>query len=135
MRTCQSFFSLTLPLPTSAAHIREVGNAVLNGAHALGLKTHELSFDSGNFELLGLSFSDTGLLGPSVRRKGKLWQALPELLRIRHASSRLSLLGTFRRWLWSDESFSVSVVRPAFLQAENSLVAERLNGCGRACPS
>ena len=54
---------------TNAAHVREVGNAVLDGAHPLGLKTHELSLDSGNFELLGLSFSDTGLHGPKVRRQ------------------------------------------------------------------
>ena len=61
---------------TNAAHVREVGNA----AHALGLKTHEFSI----FELLGLSHSDTGLLGPHVRRQWKLRQAL----RIVHASSR-----------------------------------------------
>ena len=39
-------------------------------------------------ELLSLSFSDTGSLGPKVRRQWKLWQALRELLRIGHASSR-----------------------------------------------
>ena len=49
---------------TNAAHVREVGNAVLNGAHPLGLKMREFSIDSRNFEVLGLSFSDTGLLGP-----------------------------------------------------------------------
>ena len=108
---------------TKAAHVGEVGNAVLNGAHALGLKTRGLLFDSGNFELLGLSFSDTGLLGPKVRRQWKLWQALRELLRIGHASSRdisPSLLVTLPRWPWLDESFSVSVVRSTFLQAETS---------------
>ena len=61
---------------TNAAHVREVRNAALNGAHALGLKMHELSLNSGNFELLGLSFSDTGLLRPEGRRQWKLWQAL-----------------------------------------------------------
>ena len=66
-----------------------VGYAVLNGDHALlELKTHELSFDSGNCELLGLSFPDTGLLGPKVRRQWEVWEALRELLRIGHASSR-----------------------------------------------
>ena len=74
---------------TNAAYVREVGNAVLNGAYALGLKTHKLSPDSGNFELSGLSFSDTG----RCRRKWKLWQALRELLRIGHASSRDIVVG------------------------------------------
>ena len=65
-----------------------MGNAVLNGARALELKTHELSLDLGNFELSGLSISGTGLLGPKVRRQWKLLQALQELLRIGNASSR-----------------------------------------------
>ena len=57
-------------------------------SHALGLKTRELSLDSGNFELLVLSFSITGLLEPKVRRQWKFWQAFRELLTIGHASSR-----------------------------------------------
>ena len=73
---------------TNAAHVSDVGNAALKEAHGLGVKTHEFSIDSGNFELLGLSFSDTGLLGPGVRRQCKLWQALRGLLGIGHASSR-----------------------------------------------
>ena len=48
---------------TNAAHVREVEHAVWNGAYALGLKTHEFSTDSGNFELLGLSCSEDGQSG------------------------------------------------------------------------
>ena len=72
---------------------------------------HELSLDSGNFELLGLSFSDTGLFGPKGWRQWKLWQALRELLRIGHASSRdISVVVGHFTSPWLDESFSVSVV-------------------------
>ena len=113
---------------TNAAHVGEVGNAVLNGAHALWLKTHELSIDVGNFQLSGLSFSDTGSLRRKVRRQWKLWQALWELLRIGNASSRdisvvVGLLAMVRREL------------PSIFRRLWPLFAMSLNGCGRACPS
>ena len=106
---------------TTTAHVREVGNAALKGAHALGLKTHEFSVDAGNFELSGLSFSDTGLLGPWRAASGNSgWRiancsgsATPPVV------TSPSLLATLRHWPWTNDSFSASAVRSTSLQVEN----------------